>query len=80
MSAPEEPGIVQVVGEPKHFQLETLNRDLERIHGKGNVSWKLIQAHKVNLVSITIKTEDIAALLEHFESLGVEVDWTQEPR
>ncbi|KAF5243580.1 hypothetical protein FANTH_8159 [Fusarium anthophilum] len=73
MSAPEEPGIVQVVGEPKHFKLETLNRDLEMIHGKGTLSWKLIQAHKVELVSITIETEDIAALVEHFDGLGVEV-------
>ncbi|KAF5602424.1 uncharacterized protein FSUBG_7731 [Fusarium subglutinans] len=76
MSAPEEPGIVQVVGEPKHFKLETLNHDLEMIHGKGTVSWKLIQAHKVELVSITIETEDVAALVEHFDGLGVEVEWT----
>ncbi|RKL38445.1 hypothetical protein BFJ72_g7256 [Fusarium proliferatum] len=77
MAAPEEPGIVQVVGEPKQFKLETLTRDLERIHGEGNAGWKLVQAHKVKLVSITIETEDIAALVEHYESLGVDVEWEQ---
>lgn len=78
MSAPEEPGIVQVVGEPKHFKLETLSHDLERIHSKGK--WKLVQVHKVTLVSITIETEDIAALAEHYESLGVEVELKQKKR
>ena len=80
MSAPEEPGIVQVVGEPKHFKLETLTRDLERIHGKGKAGWKLVQVHKVKLVSITVETEDIAALAEHYESLDVEVEWEQKKR
>ncbi|KAF5589174.1 hypothetical protein FPANT_6389 [Fusarium pseudoanthophilum] len=80
MSAPEEPGIVQVVGEPKHFKLETLNRDLERIHGKGKAGWKLIQAHKVKLIAITIETEDIFALAEHYESLGVEVEWEKKKK
>jgi hypothetical protein len=79
MSAPEEPGLVRIVGEPKHFELETLTRDLERIHGKGNARWKLIRdrVHKVELVSITIETEDISTLVEHFKKLGVEVEWTQ---
>ncbi|KAF5602554.1 hypothetical protein FPCIR_1896 [Fusarium pseudocircinatum] len=77
MSAPEKLGIVQIVGKPKHFKLETLSRDLERIHGKGKAGWKLIQAHKAKLVAITIETEDIAALAEHYESLGVEVEWEQ---
>lgn len=80
MSAPEEPGIVRVVGEPKQFKLETLTRDLERIHGKGKAGWKLVQVHKVKLVSITIETEDIAALAEHYESLDVEVEWEQKKR
>ncbi|KAF5643490.1 ethanolamine utilization [Fusarium tjaetaba] len=74
MSAPEEPGIVQVVGEPKHFKLETLSRDLEKIHGKGKAGWKLIQAHKVKLVAITIEPEDIAAFAEHYENLGVKLN------
>ncbi|EWY83318.1 hypothetical protein FOYG_13153 [Fusarium oxysporum NRRL 32931] len=80
MSAPEEPGIVQAVGEPKHFKLETLSRDLERIHGKGKAGWKLVQVHKVTLVSITIETEDIAALAEHYETLGVEIELKQKKR
>ncbi|SCV48256.1 uncharacterized protein FFB14_10283 [Fusarium fujikuroi] len=77
MAALEEPGIVQVVGEPKQFKRETLTRDLERIHGKGNAGWKSVQAHKDKLISITIGTEDIAVLVEHYESLGVEVEWEQ---
>ncbi|KAF5704895.1 hypothetical protein FGLOB1_8314 [Fusarium globosum] len=80
MSAPEEPGIVQVVDEPKQFKLETLTRDLEKIHGKGNAGWKLVQAHKVKLISITIETEDIAVLVEHYESLGVEIEREQKKR
>jgi cytochrome c553 len=80
MSVPEEPGVVQVVGEPKHFKLETLHRDLEKIHGKGKAGWKLIHVHKVKLVAITIETEDIAALAEHYESLGLEVGWKKKKK
>jgi len=69
MSDLDYPGILRIIDNERIFNLETLVPDLEKNHGKGNVSF--IQ-HETTVI-ISIKTDNLVELAEVYRTMSFTV-------